>query len=406
MRVAYGRVALPWGTWQPNEDQDPPLLATAAGQAASNPPAGGRGGRGGGGPMMAVEPALDIAHTLAEKHIPMIISVWFPPAWANLNAGGAAGGRGGRGGGGGGRARLDPAKWDAISKSLGSYLVYLRDKYGAEPQLFSFNESNIGIQVLQTPEDHDEAIKKLGAYFKSIGLKTKILLGDTGDALDQPYNFIQVALNDPEAAQYIGAVSFHSWRGASDEQYQKWADAATKLGVPLIDAEGGNDAQASSYPNVFKEEWYSLDEAAEYTRIMNICQPEAILEWQLTENYSILSTDDNGDLHPTQRFFNLKQFNLAPAGSAWIPAKSSSDLVLPAANVEASKGICTVNLVNNGAARQVTITGLPASLATLDVYTTNHTENMKKQDGVKVTNGSAKFTLEGDTLTTLTNAAP
>jgi O-glycosyl hydrolase len=389
MRVAFGRVAMPWNLWQPDQNAPPPL--TVAGAAPAAP-----GGRGGGGNVGGVVPSMQMAQTLAKQNIPMIISCWQPPAWAVLPNAGA------RGGGGGGGQRLDPAKYGDIAKSIGSYLVYLRDHYGAEPILFSFNESNVGINVRQSPQDHDDAIKILGAEFKSLGLKTKMLLGDTGDA--PPVNFIQTALNDPAAVPFIGAISFHSWRGASDAQYQAWADAATKLGVPLIDAEGGNDAQASGYPNVFREQWYSLDEAAEYVRIMRICQPEAILEWQLTENYSVLTPGPGGALQPTQRFFNLKQFNLAPAGSQWISVQSSNGLVLPAAFFDKTSGQYTVHMVNNGAGRQVTLSGLPASVTRLDVYITDQGHGMTKVDPVTASNGSAQFTLVGQALTTLVGA--
>ncbi len=400
MRVAYGRVAMPWNAWQPREDAAPPMMSGAATEPATEP-TGQQSGRGGGA-MNSLSSAMEMAQKLAKQDIPMIISDWQPPSWAVISNGG--GGRGFGGGGGPRGQRLDPAKWDDICKSIGSYLVYLRDHYGAEPELFSFNESNIGINVRQTPEDHDEAIKKLGAYFKSIGLKTKMLLGDTGDA--PPVSFIGAALADPEAKPYIGAVSFHSWRGATDEQYQKWADAATKLGVPLIDAEGGNDAQASSYSNIFREQWYSLDEAAEYVRIMRICQPEAILEWQLTENYSVLYTDEKGELHPTQRFYNLKQLNLTPAGSAWIACKSNNNLVLPAAFADKAKNVFTVHLVNNGPSRPVTVSGLPASVTQLNVYVTDHEQGMAKRESVGVSNGSAQFKLAGQALTTLISGEP
>jgi hypothetical protein len=398
MRVGYGRVAMPWNVWQPEENSPPPLLADTNGAAAAAPAVGGRSGRGGGG-MNSISAAMEIAQKLAKMNIPMIISCWSPAPWAVLSNGA----RGGRGGGGGGQ-RLDPSKWDAICKSIGAYLVYLRDHYGAEPVYFSFNESNIGINVRQSPEEHAEAVKKLGAYFKSLGLKTRMLLGDTGDA--PPVSFIQPALNDPEAVQYIGAVSFHSWRGATDEQYQKWANAAAKLGVPLFDAEGGNDAQASGYPNVFKEGWYALDEAAEYVRIMRICQPESILEWQLTENYSVIKQDAGGALQPTQRFYNLKQFNLTPAGSAWIPAQSCSSLVLPAAAVDPARGVYAVHLVNNGASRPVTLAGLPASVKYMNVYVTDEKQGMEKLEPVPVKNGSAQFTLTATALTTLSSAVP
>jgi len=408
-RVAFGRVALPWNVWQPEENSPPPMVAAesaatpSARSADATPPGAAApaelGARGGGGNMNSVTSAMEIAQKLAQKNIPLIISVWAPPSWAVVSNDP----RSSRFGGTERGQHLDPAKWDAICKSIGSYLAYLRAHYGAEPRYFSFNESDLGIDVHQSPEDHDQAIKKLGAYFKSAGLKTKMLLGDTSDAV--PVSFIQPALNDPEAFPYIGAISFHSWRGATDEQYQKWTDAAVKLGLPLFDAEGGNDAQASGYPNVFREPWYALDEAAEYVRIMRICHPEAILEWQLTQDYSVLTTGPDGALAPTQRFHNLKQFNLAPPGSAWISAQSSDGLVLPAACLDPSLAVCTVHLVNNGASRPVTLAGLPAAITQMSVYVTDAKRGMEKIEPVSVRNGSAQFTLQGQTLTTLINDA-
>ena len=61
-----------------------------------------------------------------------------------------------------------------IYKSITDYIVYLRDHYGVEVQCFSFNESDLGINVRQTGEEHDELIKGLGAYFASTGLKNQI----------------------------------------------------------------------------------------------------------------------------------------------------------------------------------------------------------------------------------------
>jgi hypothetical protein len=378
------------------------LTAEGAAQSATNSaaPAGAapvpaaRGGRGAGAGVNSVVSAMEIAQKLSQKNIPLIISIWSPPSWAVVSNAPRSGRSDAESG-----QHLDPAKWDAICYSIGTYLRYLRDHYGAEPLYFSFNESNIGIDVRQTPEEHDQAIKKLGAYFKSIGLKTTMLLGDTGDAA--PVNFIQPALSDPDAVPFIGAISFHSWRGATDEQYQKWADAAAKLGLPLFDAEGGNDAQAYGYPEVLKEPWYALDEAAEYVRIMRICRPEAILEWQLTQDYSVLASGPGGALAPTQRFYNLKQFNLTPHGSYWIPAQSSDPLVIPAACLVPSLADCTVHLVNNGASRPVTVAGLPPAATWMGVYVTDAKRGMEKLEPVNVKDGSAKFTLQGQALTTL-----
>jgi hypothetical protein len=175
------------------------------------------------------------------------------------------------------------------------------------------------------------------------------------------------------------------------------------LGVPLFDAEGGNDAQASGYSSVFREAWYGLDEAVEYIRIMRICHPESILEWQLTQDYSVLKTDASGALQPTQRFFNLKQFNLTPPGSAWLPVESSSGLVFPAALVDLAHGIYTVHLVNNGASRAVTVSGLPSIVTQMSAYVTDDKRGLEKLEPVTVKVGVAQINLQGQALTTLIN---
>ena len=122
LRVVYGRVAMPWRTWHPKEDVDP-LAEARAGRIAPD-----------------VQQAMEMAHRLALKGMPVIVSDWSPPSWALV--GGADGNlRGGF---------LDPAKMDRIKESLASYLVYMKEKYGVEAAAYSFNESDIGIDVRQT----------------------------------------------------------------------------------------------------------------------------------------------------------------------------------------------------------------------------------------------------------------
>ncbi len=57
---------------------------------------------------------------------------------------------------------IDPLKWDQLFDLIVDYLAYAKREYGAEPDLFSFNESNIGINVVMTPEAHAAAIKRIG----------------------------------------------------------------------------------------------------------------------------------------------------------------------------------------------------------------------------------------------------
>ncbi len=378
LRVAYGRVEMPWRFWQPNKDTDPTAAADS------------------GKLSVPVKKAMQMAHRLDSMGIPFILSAWFPPNWAitgKMNFRPVNGIWGNP---------LNKDNMEAIYKSIADYILYLKKTCGAEPKLFSFNESDLGINIRLTAQDHDDFIKGCGAYFAAHGVNTKMLLGDNSDATT--YKFIYPAMDDPEAKPYIGAISFHSWRGWGTETLQKWADAATKLGVPLLVGEGSIDAAAWNYPDIFQEQTYALQEINLYTRMLAICQPKSILQWQLTADYSPLIGGgifgNNEPLHPGQRFWNLKQLSITPNGLFAMPITSGPGIT-SAAMGDNDKGVYAIHLVNNGTKRKITLTGLPATVKQLRMYTTSKELDMKEGSSVKVKNGQAQFKLEAVSYTTL-----
>jgi len=376
LRVAWGRVEMPWRYWQPNEERD------TSDTVKLHP---------------AVVKAMEMAQRLSKMGIPLILSAWFPPNWAvtgkvNFRPVNGVWGN-----------PLDPAKMPEIYQSITDYILYLQQHYGVAINLFSFNESDLGINVRLTAEQHDELIKGLGTYFLAHGLKTKMLLGDNSDATS--YEFIYPAMNDPAAQPYIGAISFHSWRGWDTKTLQKWADAATKIKVPLIIGEGSIDAQAWGYPQVFQEPSYALQEINLYTRLLAICQPLSILQWQLTTDYSPLIGGgifgNNEPLHPGQRFWNLKQLASTPAHLYAMPVNGNNNNITCAALGDNDKGIYTLHLVNNGAKRQITLTGLPASLKVIRLYVTNKKSSMKEEHLIKVEGNEIIFKVKASSYYTL-----
>ena len=378
LRVAYGRVEMPWRFWQPKMDVDPTAVADSGKLA---PP---------------VEKAMAMAHRLDSMGIPLILSAWFPPNWAaegKLNFRPVNGVWGNP---------LNKDNMGAIYKSIADYILYLKNKYGTEVKLFSFNESDLGINIRITPQQHDDFIKGCGAYFAAHGLKTKMLLGDNSDATT--YRFIYPAMDDPDAKPYIGAISFHSWRGWDTNILQKWANAATKLNVPLLVGEGSIDAAAYNYPDIFQEQTYALEEINLYTRLLAICQPESILQWQLTSDYSPLIGGgifgNNKPLHPGQRFWNLKQLSITPKGLFAMPITCDRPNISCAALGDNDKKVYALHMVNNGPTRKVTLTGLPASVRQLMVYTTNKMLNMGG-GSINVKDGTAKFKLPATSYVTL-----
>ena len=377
--VAFGRVELPWRYWQPMQHMDP---AAAAKAGKLNP---------------AVKNAMQMAHRLDSMGVPFILTAWFPPNWAII-----------------GKPNMVPVKgiWgnplnkdslNASYKSIADYILYLKKNYRAEPIYFSFNESDLGVNVRITPQEEDNFIKGCGAYFAAHGVKTKMLLGDNSNATT--WHFIDISMNDAAARPYIGAISFHSWSGYDRATLQHWADAAVKLNVPLLVGEGGYDAAAYTYPEVFQDPAYALNEINLYTRIIAICQPLSILQWQLTADYSPLVGGgifgNNDQLHPGQRFWNLKQLASTPKGLFVMPLFVNRPDMSVAALGDNRKGIFAFHLVNTGAQRKVELEGLPESVKQLRMFITSDRLNMKDGGVVKVKHGKPKFKIEESSFTSL-----
>ena len=382
LRVAWGRVEMPWKFWQPDENTDPIEIANAG---KLNP---------------HVKAAMEMAQRLAKKGIPVIVTDWSAPAWAIIGDPMDAYRYRSKGIYG---YPLNPKKMNKIYKSIGDYLVYLKQYYGVEAAMFSFNESDLGIDVRMTGQQQDELIKGLGAYLASRGLSTKLLLGDNSDATT--FDFILPAMNDPETYPYIGAISFHSWRGCMPENLEKWAGAAKKLNLPLLVGEGSTDAAAWNYPDIFLEPSFALNEINLYLRLCSTCQPRSILQWQLTADYSVMTGDGifgtKGPLHPTQRFWNLKQLASTPADAFSIPLTCDKDEINCAAFGNFARGEFAVHLVNNGASCETTISGFPDTVNTLNMYVTNSKSNMKEAGVIEVKKGKAQLKLPPASFVTL-----
>ncbi len=285
---------------------------------------------------------------LQQKNVPFVISIWWlperfytdpyeRPRAAHFRS-------------------IDPARWDELLDLIGGYLVYAKREYGAEPTLFSFNEANIGIYIGLTPQSHTEAIKRIGAHFEKLGLKTKMLLGDATGPRDT-HRFALDAASDPEALRYVGAVAFHSWGGGTPEQYAAWGDLAEWLNLPLLVTELGVDADA--YHNrAYDSYQYGLEEARMTQQLLLWARPQGTQFWQFTNDYALVHSAPDGTIQPTARFWLMKHFtDLTPPHSEVLAADSSdAGLLITAFRAQSSYAI---HILNSGAARAADIAGLP-----------------------------------------------
>lgn len=385
LNVRWARTEMTLSEWEPqNENPDANQTDWAALKAHDQP-----------GSDLHREFLL--AQEIQRRGIPYVISIWNLPDWLY----------GPQGEGRDGPRVVPPGRWPELLECIGSYLVYARDTYGVEPGFFSFNEPEYGVRVKLTPEEHRAAIKSIGAHLTSLGLKTKMLLGDV--ASPHSLSFCLPASRDPDALRYVGAVAFHSWGGATQVQYAGWAELARKLGLPLLVTELGVDANWRSVPlGTFR---YALDEVRMYQELIQYAHPQGTMQWEFTADYSIVDVgaDAAGQqkLVPTKRFYFVKHFcNLTPTPAAVLAASSDNGKALITAfrGAEGTAGppAYTFHIANFGAGREARLDGLPAALTELRAVRTSEQESFIALGRVQVAGGGVSLTLAPNSLLTLT----
>lgn len=248
-------------------------------------------------------------------------------------------------------------RWPEFLDLIGSYLLYLKENYAAEPDMFSFNEPDLGVDIGFTAEEHRDMVKRVGAYLESLGLKTKLLLGDTANPRDS-YKYVLPTLHDPDAMRYVAGLSFHSWGNGTPAHYRAWAAAAVWADLPLLIGEAGVDPH--SWRNRMYDNYaYGLLEARQYQELLRDARPQSVLFWEYTEDYSVIRLGPDRSIEPTSRYFFIKHFaNLSPLQSHVIASESDRPDVLVSAFARGQE--LAVHLLNTGPACDVTLVGLPA----------------------------------------------
>lgn len=338
---------------------------------------------------------FELQRELARRKIPYIASVWCLPDWLYTQKPPNAFTF---------NNHIAADKWPQVLECIGSYLKYAKDEYQAEPAYFSFNEAGGGCYVALSAEEHRDAIKKIGPMLASLGLKTRLLLGDNAH-IQAGTDYLTPTTHDPEAMKYVGAVSVHSYR-MTPPLYKEWADCAAKLQLPLIVAEVGVDPESVQRCRD-QDLDYALKEMAMYQEIFLNARPHAALYWEYAGScWSLLRTGPDGKLKMAERFCFQKHWcDLIPAGSwALATAGSSADVLFSAFRQEQKDGpaVLTLNISNPKESRTVRINGIPGAVAALNRVCTAKGKFFEHQDPVAIKNGGVDLQLPAQSLTTLT----
>lgn len=334
---------------------------------------------------------FELMQRVQKMGLPWIVSLWRLPeryyADANQRPAGSF------------HRQIAAGRWPEFLDLIGSYLIHVKQRYGAEPDMFSFNEPDLGVDIGFSGPEHREMVKRIGAHFASLGLKTKLLLGDAANPRDT-HRYVLPTAADPEAMAYVRALSFHSWNNGTPRQYRAWGEVAEWLDLPLLVGEAGVDP--GSWRNrMFDSYAYGLREARQYQELLRDSRPQSLLFWQYTEDYGVVRVHDDGSIEPTGRFHFLKHFsNLSPLASEVVASSSDQPDVLVSAFVKGDT--LAIHLVNTGPACEARIGGIP--VGDWRTIVTTETEGFKDSAAVPTVDGTIR--LPARSFTTLVRGKP
>ncbi|GAP06301.1 hypothetical protein ATHL_01154 [Anaerolinea thermolimosa] len=316
--------------------------------------------------------------------VEIIASVWRVPDWMVENPENES-------------QRIIPReRYPEVIESLAAWLMRARDEYHVKVSYLSFNEANLGINVLLSPEDAIEMIREGGERFKELGLETRWLLGDTSN-MGENISYASQIWDAVDIRGYLGPLAFHSWDAqASDDVLLGIGAFADKNGLDVWCTEGGWDAQLWQHPDRFPGYTHALNLAAIYARVLKMTRASRVLYWQMAgRDYSL---NDGQKPYPSLQFLDefKRQF---PEGSQVVETSPDRSAIK---FVAARKGeAVAVLLVNVSLGEDVWVEGLQDG--TYSVVWSSAKEPEVKVSQLQFEGKRAKVHLEGFSITFLTN---
>ena len=294
---------------------------------------------------------------MARRKIPFVGSVWEGPLWM-------LGGRREQSG-----RTLPQERYADCIEAIAQFLVTARDKYHAEPDYFSFNEPDYGVNFKFTPAQMAEFIRQAGPRFKALGLKTKFMVGDTANG----NNFVDYArplLADTEIQPYLGPLAFHCWDVLTtpDSRYAEIAAMGRAAGKPIWCTEAGHDAQLWTKTNPWAGWDNALSTALAYEKTLRTTGASLMDYWTYQNNYPIVQPDGK---RPYPVFHVMKAMEgVLAAQSKVAEATSDNEELHILATAGPHPGKFALLLINPIGAGTVTLSGLtPGATVTVEEST-------------------------------------
>lgn len=279
---------------------------------------------------------------MKKRRIPTVVSVWVGPEWmVGPDRMGTV---------------LKPDMVDPCIESIAEYLKTARDQYGVEPEYFSFNEPDYGVNFKFDPPQFIDFIKRAGEKFKAMGIKTKFLVADTANGT----NFKSLAaplLEEKSIAQYLGPISFHCWDALSapDEVYRGIAELGRRHNKPVWCLEAGHDAALWQKPNTWSSWDNAFNTAMAYAKTVRLAEACLMDYWTYQNNYPLVE-EETGRPRPVFHVMKQMEAVLGAGRTVVSAATDSEDLQYVATVKNGSPSALVANPIGSG---KLTVKGFP-----------------------------------------------
>ena len=367
LQPRFVRVAMDLANWEPENDNEDP--ASFNNQAFQD-----------GGYNHAT---FEFMKLMQARGAEITASIWDVPNWMVSNPKDSS-------------SRLIPhSLYPEAIESIVAWLVRARDQYGLEVAYISFNEANLGVNVLLSPADVIKMVRQSGPRFAELGLKTRWLLGDCS-SMNGCLDYLKPVWAEKDLRPYLGPLAFHSWdaESFSDAGIAAIGDFARQEGLEVRATETGWDAQLWQRPDEFPTWQNARRLAAVYNRILKSSGVSAIYYWQMMgHDYNL-----NSGSEPYLVLQVIQQMNeLFPPGSQILGTSPNTSTVAVVA-ARTPKGV-VLHFVNQALKETVRITGLPDG--SYDLLLTDGKGTGQLIQTLAVTGGTASFALAGFSIQVL-----
>jgi O-glycosyl hydrolase len=328
-QVTHFRVRMTLDAWEPTNDDDDPYHFNNDGFVADN-----RSTR-----------VFQFMQNVTQTDDQIIASIWDIPGWMAIPAEDAT------------KFSVSPDMYDEIIESMTAWLLYARDEYGVEVDYVSFNEPNLGINVILSSEQYAALAALGGARFAEEGLSTRWVFAEANNIAGTP-TYTRLVWEDETARPYLGPFVFHSWdANVSDRTMLQIRDWAVENNLETWITETGYDPALWERPEEFRTWDNAVQIARLYSRLFKLTGANVLFYWQMMDDYPLVSADGT---EPYPAFYILQQFQREfPIDSVIVGTSDNTDTLYSVAAQSDSHFV--LHLTNTAQVpEQLNVSGLPA----------------------------------------------